>query len=344
MKTKKKIRVLIVDDSLVFRETLVRAVSKDLGIEVVATASNPYEARDKIVEFRPDVMTLDVNMPRMNGIDFLKRLMPQYPMPVVVVSGLNEKVFEALEAGAVDFILKPDSADKIRLQSFLNELVVKIKVASISKISNIKKRSSQNSEYSVVQKNKKCKVIAIGASTGGTDAIFQVLKTLPKSTPGIVIVQHMPPVFTKMFAQKLNNTCLLDVKEAETGDEIIQGRVLIAPGDYHMRVKKKGSKYITECFKGEKVNGHCPSVDVLFDSVAITYGNDAIGVILTGMGYDGSKGLLKMRQRGAITIGQDEESSVVYGMPKVAFDKGAVGKQLSLKRIGQEIYNIYEGK
>ena len=336
----KKVRVLVVDDSLLFREAVARGISNDKGIEVVGTASNPFEARDLIVELEPDVLTLDIEMPRMNGIEFLKRLMPQYPMPVVVVSALSNNVFEALNAGAVDFVTKPNSQSRNGLDGFINELIVKIKIASIAKVNHNKNEHSNNQLNSNTHMDSDEVIIAIGASTGGTEAIFDIISALPREMPGIVIVQHMPPVFTKMYAERLNASCKMEVKEAEHGDEITAGRVLIAPGDKHLRVNKKGKSYIVECFDGDKVNGHKPSVDVLFNSVAEKVGKNSIGIILTGMGYDGAKGLLNMKKKGSITIGQDEKSCVVYGMPKVAYNFGAVLKQVSLKNMPQIICSI----
>lgn len=337
---KRKIKVLIVDDSLLFRETLAKGIAQDAAIEVVGTASDPYSARDKILEFEPDVMTLDVEMPKMSGIEFLKRLMPQYPIPVVVVSAVSENVFNALNAGAVDFVTKPNTSIQSSMQSFINELIIKVKIASTAKVGRWKNETKTNKEITVNDKHETGKIIAIGASTGGTEAIYSVLKSMPRDIPGTVIVQHMPPVFTRMYSERLNNSCLMEVKEAESGDRILPGRVLIAPGDYQMRIKKVGSIYIVECFKGEKVNGHCPSVDVLFESVAKAAGRNAIGVILTGMGGDGAKGLLSMRRNGARTIGQDEQSCVVYGMPKVAYDIGAVERQVSLEAVSQMVYSM----
>lgn len=344
MYTPKKIKVLVIDDSLVFREAVARGIQGDKGIEVVATAADPYEARDKIIEYEPDLLTLDVEMPKMNGIEFLRKLMPQYPLPVVVVSALSNNVFEALDAGAVDFVTKPNWETVNGLDGFINELIVKIKIASIAKVSAYKGNYSSNQQNITTQVNPNNTIIAIGASTGGTEAISEVIQAFPRTMPGIVIVQHMPPVFTRMYAERLNSQCRMDIKEAENGDEIIPGRVLIAPGDKHMRINKRGSLYVVECIDGEKVNGHRPSVDILFQSVAEKVGLSAIGVILTGMGYDGAKGLLKMKQKGAYTIGQDEKSCIVYGMPKVAFDIGAVVEQVSLKDIPAVIINALKGK
>lgn len=330
----RKIRVLVVDDSLVFRETIAREIEKDPFIEVVAKAQDAFAARDKIIEFRPDVMTLDVEMPKMNGIEFLKRLMPQYPMPVVVVSSMDENVFDALEYGAVDFVCKPQNQN---LDSFINELIIKVKIASTSRLENFKKTETKKQLVSRSRDADKDFIIAIGASTGGTQAILEVLKSLPKDMPGIVITQHMPPVFTKMYADRLDGICELDVKEAENGDLVLPGKVFIAPGDFHMKIKKKSEGYVIECFKAEKVNGHRPSVDVLFNSVAEEAKKNSIGVILTGMGNDGAKGLFNMKTNGAMTIGQDENSSIIYGMPKVAYEIGAVEKRVALENIAKEI-------
>lgn len=335
------IKVLIVDDSLVFRELLVQNLSRDPAITVVAAARDPYEARDAIVRYKPDVMTLDIELPRMNGIEFLRKLMPQYPLPVVVISALSDKVFDAMNAGAVDFVGKPAIASRQQLEEFIRgELLVKIKIASTAKIGNIKKKiQPQNYQGPAVYRNNL--LVAIGASTGGTEAIFEVVKGFGPDIPGVVIVQHMPPGFTAMYAKRLNDECRVRVKEAQTGDRVMPGHVLIAPGgDQHMRVVKVNGGYQVECRSGPKVNGHCPSVDVLFESAAKSARKDAVGIILTGMGGDGAKGLLAMRQAGAKTIGQDESTCVVYGMPKVAYDIGAVEQQVKLPDIAARTYMI----
>lgn len=332
--------MLVVDDSVVSREIISRGICSDSNIEVVATAVDPFDARDKIIEFEPDVMTCDVEMPKMNGIEFIRRLLPQYPFPVIVVSTVSEAVFDAMKAGAVDFVTKPHMQSVRSVEGFINTLIAKIKVASHAKVSLIKDMPIVKIPTKEIPPTDK--IIAIGASTGGTEAIFNLLKHLPKTIPGMVIVQHIPPVFSQMFAQRLNNSTSLFVKEAQTGDYLETGKVLIAPGDQHMRVKKIGSKYKVECFHGDRVNGHCPSVDVLFESVAKECGKNSIGIILTGMGYDGAKGLFSMRHKGAKTIGQDENSSVVYGMPKVAFNIGAVEKQVPLGEMPRLIYSILD--
>ncbi len=337
----RKIRVLVVEDSLLFRELLVKTLNADPGIEVIATARDPFEARDAIIKYKPDVMTLDIELPRMSGIEFLQKLMPQYPLPVVVISSLSEKVFDAMNAGAVDFVAKPANATREQLQIFMKtDLAVKIKVASIAKVGN-RKKSPLQMPNEPLSGERKDLVVAIGASTGGTEAIFSVIKEFDYDIPGVVIVQHMPPKFTAMYAERLNEKCRVHVKEAKTGDMVLPGQVLIAPGgDAHMRLMKKDGGYQVVIRQGEKVNGHCPSVDVLFESVAETAGKKAVGIILTGMGGDGAKGLLKMRKAGAKTIGQDESTCVVYGMPKVAYDIGAVEHQEKLTDIAKRAYQL----
>lgn len=337
------IKVLVVEDSIVFRELLVQNLSKDPAIRVVATARDPFEARDLILLHKPDVMTLDVELPRMSGIEFLRKLIPQYPLPVVVISALSDKVFDAMNAGAVDFVAKPAVSSRVQLEDFIkNELLVKIKIASTAKISNIKKtvvkQQEQEQHLSAYRSNL---VVAIGASTGGTEAIYSVVKDYGTDIPGIVCVQHMPPKFTEMYAKRLNDQCRIQVKEAETGDRVLPGHMLIAPGgDRHMRLVKVNGAYQVEVKAGPRVNGHCPSVEVLFESVARVAGKDAVGIILTGMGGDGGKGLLSMRQAGAKTIGQDESTCVVYGMPKVAYDLGAVMYQEKLNDIAKRTYAL----
>lgn len=338
----KKIRVLIVDDSVLFRGVLMRGLSSDPDIEVVATAGDPYEARDKIISSRPDVMTCDVEMPKMNGIEFIQRLMPQYPLPIIVVSSTSGTVFDAMDAGAVDFVGKPNPSLTGSVEKFISELIAKIKIAAHAKVHTLEQGGQGKRIVGGAGIDGKGKIIAIGASTGGTEAIFSILKSLPEDVPGIVIVQHIPPNFSRMFAERLNNTTNFTVKEAKSGDYAERGQVLIAPGDRHMKVRRVGERYRVDCYEGEKVNGHCPSVDVLFESVAKEAGKNAVGVILTGMGYDGAKGLLSMRRMGARTIGQDEKSSIVYGMPKVAFNIGGVEKQASLDNMAYSIYHMLD--
>jgi two-component system chemotaxis response regulator CheB len=341
---KQKIRVLVIDDSLLFREMLAKGIERDPGIEVVGTAADPFMARDMILRHEPDVLTLDVEMPKMSGIEFLKRLMPQYPLPVVVVSSVSSNVFDALNAGAVDFVTKPNEARPGGVEGFINELIVKIKIASTAKVGRSKSSVLVKDAKNEALPGSACDIIAIGASTGGTEAIYEVIKAFPRDMPGIVVVQHMPPVFTGMYAERLNNSCRMEVREARNGDMIVPGRVLVAPGDFHMKVKRGNAGYYVECKKGERVNGHCPSVDVLFNSICELEGLSALGVILTGMGYDGARGLLNMKKKGAYTIGQDEQSSIVYGMPKVAYDIAAVVRQAPLEEIPGIILSVIRDK
>jgi len=342
MGASRKIKVLIVDDSLLYREVLGRGLAADPAIEVVGTAIDPFDARDRILALHPDVMICDIEMPKMNGIDFIRRLLPQYPLPVIVVSTISGAVFEAMQAGAVDFVSKPDVQSVGGVERFIRQLADKVKAASQARVSAaapdramrpaepIAGRQAASVAVTPAGSYAQDRVIVIGASTGGTEAIAAILRRLPSTIPGIAIVQHIPPVFSSMFADRLNQMTNLSVKEAETGDELAPGKVLIAAGGQHMKLRKAGERYRVTCFEGEKVNGHCPSIDILFDSAAKECGNRAIGVLLTGMGYDGARGMLALRRRGAVTIGQDERSSVVYGMPRAAFELGAVGRQASL--------------
>lgn len=341
-----KIKLLIVDDSLFFRKSLERGLSKDSRIEIIGMAVDPFDAMEKIKQLNPDVVTLDVEMPKLNGIDFLKKLMPVHPLPVVVVSSAPVSALDALEAGAVDFVKKPELKSSQDLNTFIDDLIVKIKIAATAKIPTrripTRPAAARTAPVTPVlslasQHGNPNTVIAIGASTGGTEAILAVIRDLPPTTPGIVIVQHMPPVFTNMYAQRLDRICRMHVKEAENNDRVVPGQVIIGAGGLQLRLAKDAHGYYVKSEGSEKVGGFCPAVDVLFDSVADAAGRNAMGVILTGMGADGSKGLLKMRKAGAYTIGQDQESCVVYGMPMVAFNIGAVQKQFSLDKIGGEI-------
>lgn len=352
---KDKIKVLIVDDSALIRQTLTSILESDSEIEVVGSASDPYAAVDKIKECVPDVITLDVEMPRMDGLTFLKKLMSQHPIPVVVISTLTEKGTDsallALEYGAVEVLAKPKINTKTLLEQSKIELCDKIKAAALV---NLKKRKpkviddvapklsadavlSKSTSRSMVQTTES--VIAIGASTGGTEALKNVLEGFPIDCPGIVIVQHMPEMFTKQFAQRLNAVCKVSVKEAENGDKVLRGHVLISPGGKHMMLKRSGAVYHVEIIDGPLVNRHRPSVDVLFRSVARYAGKNALGVILTGMGDDGAKGMLEMKEAGAFTIAQDENTCVVFGMPKEAINLNAVDKILPLDEISKFVVN-----
>jgi len=345
----KKIKVLVVDDSALVRGILSQGLAMDPEIEVVGNASDPYVARDKIMATKPDVLTLDVEMPRMDGVEFLRRLMPQHPIPVLMVSSLTERgkeiTLQALEAGAVDFVTKPNTDVAHGLNMMLSELRAKVKIVSRANVSSWKGR-----KYTPAQTVKKVncsldestdKVVAIGASTGGTEAVRTVLSQLPPDAPGVVIVQHMPAGFTTMFAQSLNKVSAMTVKEAQSGDRIIRGRVLIAPGgDKHMRVIRSGGHYVVECREGEKVCGHRPSVEVLFESVAKYVGKNAAGAILTGMGHDGADGMLAMKKAGAKTIAQDEATSVVFGMPKEAYERGGVDQLVPIDLVAKKIMTM----
>ena len=341
----RKIRVLVVEDSMLFRELLVQNLNRDPGIEVVAAARDPFEARDMILKYQPDVMTLDIELPRMNGIEFLQKLMPQYPLPVVMISSLSDRVFDAMNAGAVEFVAKPSATNRQEIEEFIrNELPVKIKIASVAKIRRAPRGDNAANGLRRMA-SAECELIAIGASTGGTEATAELLKGLHNDVPGIVIVQHMPAGFTELYANRLNERGELEVREAKNGDVVRPGLALLAPGgDQHMKLIKQDNEYKVVLKKAPKVNGHCPSVDVLFHSVAEVVGRNAVGVILTGMGGDGAKGLLEMRKKGARTVGQDESTCVVYGMPKVAYDIGAVEYQEKLPNISSRIYSILNNK
>lgn len=342
---RRKIKVLIVDDSLLFRETLARFLAEGEAVEVIGKAGNPYEARDMILSLRPDVLTIDVEMPKMNGIQFLRKLIPQYPIPCVVVSSAAMMAFEAMDAGAVDYVKKPVAKTYEDLKTFASELESKIVIASQSKVI-MRRRVPESAREHTDTSGMTCspfnpvhsgKIVALGASTGGTDALQQVLAGFPEDMPPVVIVQHMPPVFTKMFAERLDKLSTIRVKEAENGDRLEEGLALLAPGDFQMAVEKDSRGYYVSVRAGEKVSGHCPSVDVLFYSVAHAAESNAIGAIMTGMGGDGANGLVAMRAKGAYTIGQDKDSCVVYGMPMVAFKLGGCTEQLPLDEISDGI-------
>lgn len=344
-----KTRVLVVEDSLVFRNLLVRYLNEDPELEVVAVASDPFEARDKIIAYKPDVMTLDVELPKMDGIEFLRKLMPQYPLRTIVVSTVSDRVFDALHAGAVDFVVKPVVSDRTQLEEFVrNELPGKVKVAAKAKLRGTAAKFSpsprNNADNGAGTTDSASKtIVAIGASTGGTEATAEILKGFGADIPGVVVTQHMPAGFTQMYAERLDQRAglSLHVKEAQTGDVIRDGHVYIAPGgDKHMEITKVGGQYQIVMKNGPKENGHCPSVDVLFRSVAREAGANAIGIILTGMGGDGAKGLLEMKKAGAKTIGQDESTCVVYGMPKVAYELGAVDYQEKITEIAKKTYQL----
>jgi two-component system chemotaxis response regulator CheB len=340
IRMKHDIRVLIVDDSAVVRKVLAEELGRERGIEVIGTAPDPYVARDKIVQLKPDVVTLDIEMPRMDGLTFLRKLMKHYPLPVIVVSSLTQKggtmAMEALAAGAVEVISKPTAAYSVGDMGL--QLADKIRAVAHVDVRGRMKPSREGSTLPgqiPALRQTTNKVLAIGASTGGTEAIKTVLTALPSNAPGIVIVQHMPAKFTTSFAERLDSLCQVRVREAADGDSVVSGQALLAPGNFHMLLKRSGSRYYVEVKSGPMVHHQRPAVDVLFRSVARTAGANAVGIIMTGMGGDGAVGLLEMRSAGARTIAQDERSCVVFGMPKEAVKKGGVEKIVSLEAISR---------
>jgi two-component system chemotaxis response regulator CheB len=346
MENTRKVKVLIVDDSAMIRKILSEGLAEHKNIEVVGTAGDPFIARDKIISLKPDVLTLDVEMPRMDGITFLKKLAKYYPLPVIILSSLTEKggslAMEALASGAVDVFCKPQVNSGVK--QLCSELAERIIVAAGANVKNCCVREEITERKNVAEKQylekTTLKVIAIGSSTGGVQAIQAVLEKMPVDSPGIVIVQHMPANFTASFAQRLNSLFGLNVKEAQTGDRVLSGRVLIAPGGKHMVLQRSGADYSVALKDGPLVCHQKPSVDVLFESVAKYAGPNAVGAILTGMGNDGAAGLLKMRQNGAHTVAQDEKSCVVFGMPKEAIKVGAAEQIASLSDIPSEILKL----
>ncbi|RMH36145.1 MAG: chemotaxis response regulator protein-glutamate methylesterase [Nitrospirae bacterium] len=333
----KRIRVLVVDDSALMRQVLTHLLSHDHEIEVVGSASDPYSARDKIKELNPDVLTLDVEMPKMDGLTFLEKLMRARPMPVVMVSSLTEAgcqtTLRALELGAVDFCTKPKVDVRYGMEAQADQLIRKIKAAALANLPR-RSRSVASPARPAVLSGAMIKttdiVIAIGASTGGTEALKEVLEVLPSNVPPIIVTQHMPEKFTRTFADRLNQLCRIVVKEAQEGDSVIAGQALIAPGNYHMELRRNGARYYVTLTQEPPVNRHRPSVDVMFHSVAKYAGANSVGIILTGMGNDGAAGMLAMKQAGAYTLAQDEASCVVFGMPKEAIKAGGVDKIVPL--------------
>jgi two-component system chemotaxis response regulator CheB len=337
------VRVLIVDDSAVVRTTFARELARDPALEVVGAAPDPYVARDMIVALRPDVITLDVEMPRMDGIAFLRRLMRFYPLPVVIVSSLTPAggalALEALDAGALEVLCKPGAAYTVGDMAV--ELIDKVKAVAgvrVDKRAEQPARPAEGPRLAMIGTTNK--VVALGASTGGVEAIREVLRALPVNAPGVVIVQHMPEHFTRSFAERLDDECAVEVKEAQTGDGVVPGRVLIAPGNRHLLLRRSGAAYFVQVKDGPLVSRHRPSVNVLFKSVARAAGPNAVGVILTGMGRDGAQGLGMMKAAGAATIAQDEASCIVFGMPMEAIALGAVDCVCPLERIPAKILEL----
>ena len=345
-----KIRVLIVDDSAVVRQTLKEILSSDPEIDVIATAGDPYVAAERMAEEAPDVITLDIEMPRMDGLTFLKKIMTQHPIPVVICSSLAEEgalsTLKALEYGAVDIITKPKLGTRQYLEDSRVVLCEAVKAAAASRMRplgpmhTVEPKLTADAVLSAAthaMAETTEKVVVVGASTGGTEALKTLLEAVPADSPGIVIVQHMPELFTRAFANRLDGLCAITVKEAETNDTVIRGRALIAPGNHHLLLKRSGARYYVEVKDGPLVCRHRPSVDVLFRSAARYAGPNAVGVILTGMGDDGARGMLEMMQAGAFTIAQDEASCVVFGMPKEAIKLNGVDKVLPLTSIAGSI-------
>ena len=353
----KKVRVMVVDDSILARTMIAQGLAKHPRIEVVGTGFNATDAMAKVAQLKPDVITSDVEMPGMNGIDFLKQLLPVVPLPVILVSSLDLRVFDALSAGAVDFVHKPAPGQN---EAFIRALTGKVIAAAGARVqlrpgSSVPAAPGKAAGVPAAagprlpttgtkpalpappllgnRSAMDATIIALGASTGGTEATLEVMKRLPADIPPMVIVQHMPPGFTKMYAERLNRLCAMEVKEAQSGDELRRGLAVVAPADLQCRVVRIGTRYTVNCTPGEKVSGHRPSVDAMFQSMADVVTCKMVGIIMTGMGQDGAAGLLAMRKKGAYTIGQDKESSVVYGMPGVAQNIGAVCVQASCENV-----------
>jgi two-component system chemotaxis response regulator CheB len=342
------IKVLIIDDSVAMCQILHEIINSQKDLEVVGVAQDPLIAREKIKSLNPDVLTLDVEMPRMDGLTFLEKLMRLRPMPVVMVSSLTEEnaeaTFRALELGAVDFVTKPRAVTKSTLNEYSEVITEKIRAAArvaqkISQVPHVpeNKVPRKVEATSISPQTLREKIIVIGASTGGTEAVKDILVQLPKDVPPILIVQHMPETFTKMFAKRLDNLCAISVKEAEDQEHALPGHAYVAPGDFHMSVDKKGRDYILRLDKNPAVNRHRPAVDVLFNSAADCGGKNVIGVILTGMGSDGASGIRKLKLAGAYNFAQDQASSIIFGMPKAAIDTGGIDKIVSISDLPQQI-------
>nr|WP_305778170.1 chemotaxis response regulator protein-glutamate methylesterase [Kiloniella sp. EL199] len=340
------IKVLIVDDSALMRELLKSLLSQDPSINVVGSAPDPFLAREMIKQLLPDVITLDIEMPKMDGLSFLEKIMTLRPMPVVMVSSLTQKGAEAtmnaLELGAVDFFPKPQLDMKRGIENRADELIYKVKTAARAKVQTLERHDNSSESSSALSRIKFStteKIISIGASTGGVEALRVVIKDLPANSPAVLVTQHMPEKFTQTFAERLNKISAVSVSEAKHGERVLPGHVYIAPGGKHLRLKRSGANYLCQLTDDAPVSGHKPSVDVLFSSTCDAAGKDAVGVILTGMGKDGALGMLEMRKAGAKTFGQDEGSCVVYGMPKAAYDVGAVENQLPISKMAEAMLN-----
>ncbi len=332
-------KVLIVDDSALMRQLLTQIINSDSELEVVGTAGDPYIAREKIKTLNPDVLTLDIEMPRMDGLTFLEKLMRGHPMPVVMISSLTaqgaDTTLRALSLGAIDYVSKPKIDVSNGTIEQAEEIIAKVKTAAKARVRHANVPTPPTAQLSArtYQFSATHKVVAIGASTGGTEALKELLSQLPADFPGIVIVQHMPETFTHQFAERLDSLCRIRVKEAVDGDHILPGHALLAPGGHHMTVASRGMEYSVHVYRGERVNRHIPSVDVLFSSCARNMGKNALGVLLTGMGADGARGMLEMKQAASFNIAQDESTSVVFGMPREAILLNAVDQVLPLGQI-----------
>ncbi len=341
-----KIRVLVIDDSALIRQMLTEILNSRDDIEVIGTAEDPIIAREKIKQLSPDVLTLDIEMPKMTGLQFLQNLMRLRPMPVIMVSTLTDRgapeTLEALELGAVDYICKPKAKTETKLRIFADELVDKVRMASTAKVRPFEQ--SKISQTAIAKDTQYPRIIAVGSSTGGTEAIRELLTSVPANCPPILITQHIPKVFSASFADRLDRMLAMDVFEAQEGMIIRQGCVYIAPGDYHLTVKRFGTKMVCHIIQTEKINRHRPAVDVMFDSILQAYSSSVVAVMLTGMGADGAQGMLKLKQAGAITFAQDEATSVVWGMPQAAYNIGAVDEVLPLHKIPEKMLKAAQKK
>ena len=350
-KETKIIRVLIVDDSSMIRKMLTQILSSDPDIEVVGAAPNPYEARQMIYELKPDVMTLDIEMPRMDGLTFLDAIMKHWPLRTLVFSSLTEKnsslILSAYERGAIDVMSKPSIDINEGVHSLSIELIERVKAVARAKLTPPRSIIFKNTSPKIVNaplslEKTTHQILAIASSTGGTEALKTILTQLPSDIPGILIVQHMPPVFTKAFAQNLSKICSFEVKEAENGERVLPGKALLAPGDFHMELTRSGAFYYVKLHQEERVNGTRPSADYLLNSVAKYAGKNALGVVLTGMGKDGTEGLVAMKKAGSYNIAQDEETCVVFGMPKSAIQAGAINEVCPLDKIASKILHEFK--
>lgn len=339
------IQVLVVDDSAIVRKIFTQELSKEPDIQVVGAAPDPFVARDKILKLKPDVLTLDIEMPRMDGVTFLRKLMKHYPLPVIIVSSLTPKgsalALEAMDAGAIEVVAKPGGSYSVGEMGA--QLADKIRAAA--RVRLVKRKADDKPAAAVKTASRALtettnKIVAIGASTGGTEALKEVLTRMPPNSPGMVVVQHMPANFTRAFAERLDSLCQINVREAKNNDSVLSGTCLIAPGNYHMLLKRSGARYFVQVKSGPMVHHQRPAVDVLFSAASQYAGANAVGVVLTGMGSDGADGLMKMKQAGAKTVAQDEASCVVFGMPKEAIKLGAADRVVSLKNISQTILDL----